>query len=110
MAEYGSYGIKTVKPNTPGAFTCGECGRSWMEETPSGRCPFEDVHETEDSEEYTIADVFESIRDFLKNARAEEDRNGSLTAPASPEEMYWRGARIAYENALGEIRSMIGEY
>lgn len=44
-APTGAYGIQAVPPHTPGALTCGTCGRAWMEDiTPAGRCPWEDVH------------------------------------------------------------------
>lgn len=42
--EVGMNGIKAVQPGTPDAYTCEACGRSWMEDTPAGRCPFEYDH------------------------------------------------------------------
>lgn len=46
-SERGSYGIFPVPPSTPGALVCGDnsCGRAWLDDiTPSGRCPWEDLH------------------------------------------------------------------
>jgi len=44
----GAYGIRQVPSSTPGAITCGSCGRSWTEDiTPAGRCPWEAEHEPE---------------------------------------------------------------
>lgn len=41
----GAYGIVAVDSDTPGAITCGTCGRSWAEDiTPAGRCPWEYEH------------------------------------------------------------------
>lgn len=39
----GVYGILAV-PRSEGAFHCYECRRSWNEETPAGRCPWEYQH------------------------------------------------------------------
>ena len=39
----GSYGIVAI-PRNEATFHCYECKRSWNEETPAGRCPWEDNH------------------------------------------------------------------
>jgi hypothetical protein len=43
--------VPTVTPDSPGAATCGTCGRSWDDTratawtpAPGGRCPFEPFH------------------------------------------------------------------
>lgn len=41
----GAYGIRQVRPDTPGAIICATCHRAWLEDiTPSGRCPWEAEH------------------------------------------------------------------
>jgi hypothetical protein len=51
--------------NIPGRTTCGRCGRSWddsvstgMTPTPSGRCPFEGFHRSDDLFDYDSLDDF----------------------------------------------------
>ncbi len=110
MAEYGSYGIKSVPSDTPNALTCGRCGRSWLEDiTPGGRCPWEDVHE-DSQEESTLSDVLAGLEEYRIHAAREEvsARKRPLVEGATPTEMYWRGARIAYENAIEEVKLLGG--
>lgn len=53
----GAYGIEEVPASTPGAMTCGTCGRSWADDiTPAGRCPWEYDHVDEEEEDAPTAD------------------------------------------------------
>lgn len=69
MTEYGRHGLRDWQVNAEPQFdengevvedwvTCGHCGRRWNDAlmtsrtpAPAARCPFEDEHEYEDSDD-----------------------------------------------------------
>lgn len=65
--------VQPCHPSTPGAATCGTCGRSWDDATPtgwtpapSGRCPFEEFHPEDEPEESEGDRLRSVIRDLLR--------------------------------------------